>query len=74
MLARVSALAAILACLGCAVKPPLVVCLDVKEFTKQQQADISAALKKLPPDSPLGDLAVDWERMRLAARACNDGR
>lgn len=45
-------------------------CIPVKNYSSQQEKQMSAALKSLPPGSPLNDMAVDWAQMRSEGRAC----
>lgn len=72
MLGRLSALALILGLLGCSDAPKVVwACPEVQTFTAAQQKAMATALKQLPPGSPLEPLAVDWERMRTEAKACD---
>lgn len=66
---------------GCATRPavppitaplPAVAaptCVPVKAYTPDQLAAMSAAVRALPPASPLRGLVVDYERLRDEARA-----
>jgi hypothetical protein len=44
-------------------------CLAVKAYTLDQLEQMAAAVRALPPDSPLRGLVVDYARLRDEARA-----
>lgn len=53
------------------VESVVVQCGHLAGMTKAQQAQAAAELRKLPPDSVIGNAIVpDWLRMRDEARAC----
>jgi hypothetical protein len=57
---------------GCA-PPPLdvhVICIPLRTWTQDEQAQLAAALSAAPQTSPIWTLAKDWEQMRDADRAC----
>lgn len=78
-IARALALAAPLALASCSTTRPAAVqpqpaaappaCLAVKAYTPDQLETLAAAVRALPPDSPLRRLVVDDARLRDAARA-----
>ena len=69
-MARALALMALCVALAaCAGTPaPKVTCIPLTPYTKDQQAQIADALETASP--LLVGVALDWERMRDADRAC----
>jgi hypothetical protein len=49
-------------------------CLAIKAYRPGQLETLAAAVRALPPDSPLRGLVVDYARLRDAARAGCEGR
>lgn len=54
-----------------AAAPPA--CLAVRAYTPDQLAAMAAAVRALPPDSPLRRMVVDYARLRDEARAACEG-
>ena len=54
-----------------AAVPPA--CLAVKAYTQAQLEQMAAAVRALPPDSPLRGLVVDYGRLRYEARSACTG-
>jgi hypothetical protein len=62
---------ALTGCNPAQVESVVVQCGHLAGMTKAQQAQAAAELRKLPPDSVIGNAIVpDWLRMRDEARAC----
>lgn len=71
-MARLSLLLALLALAGCAGQPIVskAVCPSVKPFSAVWQHELGQALSSLPQNSPIIDMAIDWERTRDELGAC----
>ena len=45
-------------------------CLPLKTYTADEERALAAALRTLPPGSPIAGAFVDYKKMRDADRAC----
>ncbi len=46
------------------------VCMPIKQWSDVEQNNLLADFRQLPPDSELIPVVIDYERMRMMARAC----
>ncbi len=63
----------VVGCAGSAPAPvpsPSATCGTVRPIPADEQHRISAAIRAVPADSPLAMPLLDWEQMRVEARAC----
>lgn len=69
---------ALIACLclaGCTTPPPLdvaVKCPPIRTWSQAEQAALADAMAKIPSDSVLWRLEIDWQAQRDAIRACRN--
>lgn len=54
-------------------KPIIPACLDLKEWSQQEQEQLANELEKLPRNSMIVAAMVDYSNMRKAVRVCRDG-
>lgn len=70
---------ALIACLclaGCATAPPpldvQVKCPPLRTWSQAEQAALADAMAKIPSDSPVWSMELDWQQSRDAIRACRN--
>jgi hypothetical protein len=55
---------------ACTASHSVLLCPHVTFYDSADQAKLANALQKLPNDSPIWPMALDWEKMRASAKAC----
>lgn len=70
---------ATLSAFGCAHAPaptpaPQVACLPLRSYTKAQQQQAAQELAKLPSDSVVAQMVVDYGTLRDADRVCQSSK